>query len=97
MTSYVAHLDDGYTYTLKYTDGAPVVTPSNPSNSSPTASDGLPWYTLDYKNGIVQFDQYFYGHAVRIYYKASGEWAVSAYRAFSTFQRFIPNTALRRW
>jgi len=47
--------------------------------------------SVDYRNGIVHFNSSnFYGHAVRIYYKAEGDWAVSAYRAFSNFQRFIP-------
>ncbi|HEY3298199.1 MAG TPA: hypothetical protein VGK34_06035, partial [Armatimonadota bacterium] len=45
-------------------------------------------FTVDYKNGILRFSPYFYGHSVRVYYQAVGDWAVAAYRSFGVFQRF---------
>ena len=59
------------------------------------ANAGQPVLKVDYRKGIVEFDEAYEGHAFRIYYRAQGDWAVQTFKTYDVYRRSYgpPETA----
>ena len=58
-------------------------------------NQGMPVMKVDYRKGVIRFDEAYEGHTFRIYYRAQGEWAVQTFKAYDVYRRSYdpPGTA----